>query len=201
MISTPSESPLSLREQIWSRVRLECADEIRAVFLAVAEHKTLHAELSTKCLLPNQAKEMLEIQERIFSAESPSAERLAFQNQVLSELKSIAQNPSVQFNAKRNANKLFLAAEPLWSALEVAAEKSLDSIISELVQKELEFFCSFGLPYEETSVKRIALQEKARIRNHPYAHGKKSIVDIPAGDACPKFDMSGLKFLFLGQTV
>ena len=198
-MTTNATKPAGLRAQLWGAARLECAAECAAVAAAIAEQQSLHKELSDKCLLYGQAREMLEAMRRTHGEENPTPERLLFHAQTLANLQAIEQNPSVQHNAGRAVNSKFLAAEGIFQELEIAAEKSFDAQIAELVTAERAFFAGFGLPHESTAISRIAAEERAKIRAPHYRRTKEMLLNSPGGGVLAMLDISGLSELFQDQ--
>ncbi len=196
MSETIANQITNLRETIWARVRSECASEIRAAFDAIREHQDLISELTSRSLLPGQAEAML----KYLSGnpmENPTPDRIEAHAEILAKLKAVASNPSVQFEARRQANSKFLEVEPFLAAMETAAESSIDRQISELVKIETEFFSGYGFPWEETAISRLANSLKGQVRDHAYANGKIQ-VDRPGGDYVPRIPVASFSELFRG---
>jgi hypothetical protein len=186
----------NLRETIWARVRSECADEIRACHAAIQTHQDLVGELTRRSLLPGQAEAMLKhLSEN--AMDNPTPDRIEAHAEILAKLKAIASNPSVQFEAKRQANGKFLEVEPFIEAMEKAAEASLDRQISELQAVEAEFFSRYGLPPEETAVSRVAVALKGQVSGHAYAVGKDQVLRA-AMDYVPRINTASFAELFRG---
>jgi hypothetical protein len=186
----------NLRESLWSRVRSECAPEIRAAFDAIKEHQGVIDELTRRSLLPGLAEAMLRhLSEN--PMENPTPERIEAHAEILAKLKAIASNPSVQFEARRQANLKYLTVEPFITAMETAVEASLDRQICELVKAETDFLADYGLPHEQTAISRLAISLKGQAGGHAYAGGKIQ-VDRAAGDYVPRIPTASFADLFRG---
>src|ERR1035437_9784124 len=164
-------SPINLKESIWTRVRSECAAEITACYVALMEHGSLVEEYERLGLLPGVAAALLKkLSEEPLNDATP--DRLEAHALILSKLRSIADSPSVQFNARRVLNAKFLAAGPAILAMENAVAMSLDRQTAELVEAERTWFAQYGLPQEPTAVSRLAAALKNGIHNYPFTNGK-----------------------------
>src|ERR1035441_56379 len=116
-------SPINLKESIWARVRSECSAEIAACSVAIKKHRELLDEYSRRSMMPGQAGAMVKyLSER--ALEDPNPERLQAHANILAGLQAVAQNQSVQFEACRAVNKLYIAVEGPVLALVQAATDS-----------------------------------------------------------------------------
>jgi hypothetical protein len=195
-------SPIkNLTATIWTRVRSESAAEIADCSVALKEHRSLVEEYTRRSLLPGQAEAMLKkLSEE--SLQDPTAERLEAHALILSKLRAIAENLTVQGNARRAVNAKFMEAEPAILAMEKAVAASLDRQTAELVEAERAFFAGYGLPQEQTAVSRLAVSLKESIHNHSFTNGKSQIMGMGGGasDWVPRFDISSLRMLFADET-
>jgi hypothetical protein len=193
-------SPINLKESIWARVRSECSAEIHACLLAIKEHRDLIEEYTRRSLLPGQAEALLK-KLSDDPLQDPTAERLEAHALILSKLRAVKENTTVQLNAKRAANIKFMEAEPAMVALEAAATASLDRQTAELVEAERVFFAGYGLPPEPTAVSRLAASLKEAIHNHSFTNGKAQVTGMGggAGNYVPRLDISSLRMLFMDE--
>ena len=194
-------SPITnLTAKIWTRVRSECAAEIAACCVAIKEHRSLVEEYTRRSLLPSQAEAMLKkLSEEPLNDATP--DRLEAHALILSKLRAIAENLTVQGNARRAVNAKFMEAEPAILAMEKAVATSLDRQTAELVEAERAWFEQWGLPYEPTAVSRLAASLKDGIHNHSFTNGKSQIMGMGGGasDWVPRFDISTLRMLFADE--
>ena len=188
----------NLREEILARIRVECAGQIEACRKVIQAHRSLVEEMSAKCLLPGESARMLKhLSENPLS--DPTTDRLLAHAEILSSLRAIAQNPSVSFEACRSVNKLYLEAEPAVNALVLAAIKSLDGQITELIRAETDWLASYGFPHEATAISRLAVSLKAAINCDAFTRGKQTIFDHPTSETAPRLGLGTLEVLLEGQ--
>ena len=192
-------SPINLKESIWARVRSECAAEIDACSVAIKKHRELLDEYTRRSMMPGQAGAMVKhLSEK--ALENPNPEMLQAHANILAGLQAIAQNPSVQFEACRAVNKLYIAVEGPVLALVQAATDSLDKQIAELVEIERVFLAGYGFPHEASAISRLAVSLKASINSASFNHGMETILGHPTSDYAPQLNLGSLGILLEGQT-
>ena len=185
-------SPINLKESIWARVRSECSAEIAACSVAIKKHRELLDEYSRRSMMPGQAGAMVKhLSEK--ALENPNPEMLQAHANILAGLQAIAQNPSVQFEACRAVNKLYIAVEGPVLALVQAATDSLDKQIAELVEIERVFLAGYGFPHEASAISRLAVSLKASINSASFNHGMETILGHPTSDCAPQLNLGGLE--------
>jgi hypothetical protein len=188
----------NLKEAIWAHVRSECGAEIQACSEAVQKHQELLGEYSRRSMLPGQAEAMVKhLSER--ALENPNPDMLQAHATVLAGLQAIANNPSVQFEACRAVNKLYLAAEGPVLALVEAATAMLEKQVAALVDAERTFLAGYGFPHEATAISRLAISLKADISAESFNHGKQAILNHPRSDCAPQLTLPSLQALLQGQ--
>jgi len=189
-------STINLRENIWARVRSECAAEVRACALAIKEHHDLIEEYTRRSLLPGQATALLQklSDEPLQDCTPERAEAHAL---ILSKLRAIKENVTVQTNAQRAVNVKFMEAEPAILAMEKAVAQSLDRQTAELVEAERAFFAGYGLTHEQTAVSRLAESLKEIAHVSSFAHGKSQITGLGGalGAYIPRLTLGTLEIL------
>jgi len=179
---TACETPpaTNYRTQIWATVKTDCAAQIKSLRDRLQDWKDLHSELQAKALLPGVAAELHRVSRIMHDQEaSPTPTRLVANSMVLAELKAIADNPGAQFQAVRTLNQIFFDLEPLVTAAQEAAKASLEKIRTEMATKERDFFASFGLPHESTSLTRIIAEEIKGLAQPQFEHGRQQIRTSP----------------------
>jgi hypothetical protein len=187
----------NLKESIWQHVRSECGAEINACSEAVQKHEALREEYSRRSMLPGQAEAMVKhLSER--ALENPNPDMLQAHATILAGLQALAQNPSVQFEACRAVNKLYLAAEGPVLALVQAATTTLDKQISELAEVERSFLAGYGFPYEATAISRLAVSLKSAISADAFNRGKEAILNHPRAEVAPQINLASLQVLLQG---
>jgi hypothetical protein len=185
----------NLKESIWKHVRSECGAEVQACSEAIKKHSDLLDEYSRRSMLPGQADAMVKhLSER--ALENPNPDMLQAHANVLAGLQAIAHNPSVQFEACRAVNKLYLAAEGPVLALVEAATAALDVQVAELAEVEKNFLAGFGFPYEATAISRLAASLKAGINADAFNRGKEAILNHPRAEVAPQINLANLRVLF-----
>ena len=177
----------TLRQTIIERTRRECASELKSCLAAFAAHASLMQELSTRNLLPGAARLMLDkLRGEALPAASP--EKLLSHAKILADLQAVADNQTIQNEARKIVNTKFLEAEPAVNALELAAASSLKRQTEEAVLAEHEFFESHGLPWEPTSLSK--LPQSLAVQSASFRSGKAQILGLGGTGYVPRLSMS-----------
>jgi hypothetical protein len=169
------------------RTRRECAAELRSCLAAFATHASLMQELSARSLLPGDAQRMLD-KLRGEALHGASPEKLLCHAKILADLQAVADNQSVQDEARRTANRKFLEAEPAVDALEQAVASSLKRQTEEAIQAEREFFEAHGLPWEPTSLSK--LPQSLTVQSASFSGGKNQILGLGGAGYVPRLSMA-----------
>jgi hypothetical protein len=177
----------NLKQTIMERVRRESGAELKSCLAAFASHASLMQELSARSLLPGTAKLVLE-KMRAEPLPDASPENLLCHAKILADLQAVADNKTVQNEARRTANKKFLEVEPAVNALELAVTSSLERQTAEAVQAEREFFEGHGLPWEPTSLSK--LPQSLAVQSASFRSGKAQILALGGTGYVPRLSMS-----------
>jgi hypothetical protein len=185
----------NLKESIWQHVRSKCSAEAQACSEAVQKHEALREEYSRRSMLPGQAEAMVKHLSQK-ALDNPAPDMLQAHANVLAGLQAISQNPSVQFEACRAVNRLYLAAEGPVLALVEAATAALGVKVAELAEVERNFLAGYGFPYEATAISRLAISLKASINSDAFNRGKEAILNHPRAEVAPQINLANLQVLF-----